>query len=220
VFGRLFGVSTVNTGRYLSTSYSCFFYLWFFDHNFEHGVEAAQNLPRGSIHRSKVKKYVALMSWEALLSILVPALVVPLGLDNDGVKYYGLSLSGVAGLSLCYHWLPQIYETWKLRKLGSLSFIMLILQSTGCVLTAYNLSSHVDWTGWLPLLLAAFMQYCLMFLVIYLHYVDKHSTNPTFGKPKINSDDHERLIGPTSDDYREDVFPNSLSANGSSTNGT
>jgi len=99
----------------------------------------------------------------------VPVFIIPLGLDNSAVQDYALTLSGLASLSLCYHWLPQIYETYKLKRLGSLSFLMIMIQSTGCVLTAYNLSAHGGWTIWVPLLIAAFMQYTLMIVIIYLH---------------------------------------------------
>ena len=89
--------------------------------------------------------------------------------QGDGgrlINQYSTGLMITSSLVTTLHWIPQIRETWKLQRLGSLSLLTLLLQSGGSVLTAYNLIGTSDFASqWYiptPYLVGAFM----MFIVI------------------------------------------------------
>ncbi len=80
----------------------------------------------------------------------------------------GLGLMGAILAAIQY--LPQIYTTYHLKHVGSLSIPMMCIQTPGGVLFAASLFGRLGWAGWSPLgifLLTAVMQGTLLFIAIY-----------------------------------------------------
>lgn len=81
--------------------------------------------------------------------------------DHALVVSYTSGLSVAAAIITSIHWMPQVYETWRLQSLGSLSMALLVLQSFGCILTFVSVSKGGIMIG-VPYLVASFMQFVLM----------------------------------------------------------
>jgi len=138
-------------------------YVIHFDHKWAEQEERESGRALGSEWRRTKLILIVFLIVHLFFAGLLCVLIFTLGLDASVTHGYGVSLAIFASLLVSFHWLPQIYETYRLKTLGSLSFIMLALQSSGSVLTAFNLSSHGGWDVWLPYVVAAAMMYVLVF---------------------------------------------------------
>ncbi|CAN8102479.1 unnamed protein product [Discula destructiva] len=67
----------------------------------------------------------------------------------------GLGITATALASVQYF--PQIYTTWKLRSLGSLSIPMMCVQTPGGFLWAASLAARLGWEGWSAWILYVFI---------------------------------------------------------------
>ncbi|KAK3716170.1 hypothetical protein LTR37_006615 [Vermiconidia calcicola] len=57
-------------------------------------------------------------------------------------------LGTIAGTLAAIQYIPQIYFTWKLKGLGSLSIVTMVIQVPGAFLFAFSLGLRVGWEGW------------------------------------------------------------------------
>ena len=56
---------------------------------------------------------------------------------------------GIAGTVLAaIQFLPQIYTTWRLQKVGSLSIPMMCIQTPGSFVWVASLAGRLGWEGW------------------------------------------------------------------------
>lgn len=67
----------------------------------------------------------------------------------------GLGITATALASIQYF--PQIYTTWKLQSLGSLSIPMMCVQTPGGLLWAASLAARLGWEGWSAWILYVFI---------------------------------------------------------------
>lgn len=67
----------------------------------------------------------------------------------------GLGIAGTALASIQYF--PQIYTTYKLKSLGSLSIPMMCVQTPGGYLWAASLAARLGWEGWSAWILYVFI---------------------------------------------------------------
>ncbi|CAK7206692.1 hypothetical protein SEUCBS139899_009496 [Sporothrix eucalyptigena] len=93
------------------------------------------------------------------------AAVVPQALSG-----WANALGLMAALLAAVQYLPQIYTTYRLKHIGSLSIPMMCMQTPGGLLFAGSLFARLGWSGWSSwgiFLLTAFMQGILLCMAIY-----------------------------------------------------
>lgn len=93
----------------------------------------------------------------------------------------------VAGLA-CVQWLPQIFTTWHLGHLGSLSVAMLALSTPSTWIFAFSLISRVGfagWSAWIVYVLVGSMQLILIATAILFAIRDYQHGEP--GKNTIET---------------------------------
>ena len=82
----------------------------------------------------------------ALLTLTVSFLVIHLA--PASLQGYASAL-GVAGTLLAgAQYFPQIFTTWRLQSVGSLSIPMMCIQTPGSFVFAGNLAARLGWAGW------------------------------------------------------------------------
>ena len=116
---------------------------------------------------------------------------------------------GIAGTVLAaIQYLPQIYTTWQLQKVGSLSIPMMCIQTPGSFLWVASLAGRLGWEGWSTwgiYLVTGCLQGCLLIMSISFEIRERskrkkhegtgnevtngHST----GEPEL--DERTRLLG-------------------------
>jgi len=165
------------------------FYMIFFDHDFENEQEQEKDLPVGTIWRRTYRAYILLLLVELVIIGLIPILMNAFGIDSNEVNDYGVAITLTSSVTIAYHWMPQIYATYKLRRLGSLSLVMLFIQSTGSLLVAFSESSHGGPELWLPFVVVAIMQYILIGEVFYFYLKDRKPDVPL--TPRLILDDSQ-----------------------------
>ena len=78
-------------------------------------------------------------------------------------------LGSVAGSLAAVQYVPQIYFTWKLKSVKSLSIITMLIQVPGAFLFAFSLWLRHGWPGWstwLVYIVTGILQAVLLFLAI------------------------------------------------------
>ena len=64
------------------------------------------------------------------------------------LQSYANTLGIVATVLASVQYLPQLYTTWRLKHVGSLSIPMMCIQTPGSFLWAGSLAARVGWEGW------------------------------------------------------------------------
>jgi uncharacterized protein with PQ loop repeat len=147
--------------------------IYYYDEDFGREKDDQKEKPEGFDWKRTKYGTVTLILVEIILCVLALIFGAALGMSSAITITYGVFLGICASLIVIVQWMPQIYTTWKLRKVGSLSMSMLVLQSIGCVFTAYILSAHGGWEIWAPYIVAAFFQSTCLCLGFYLHWGNK-----------------------------------------------
>lgn len=87
-------------------------------------------------------------------------------------------LGTVAGSLSAVQYLPQIYFTWQLKSIKSLSIITMLIQVPGAFLFAFSLWLRVGWRGWstwLVYIVTGVLQSILLFLAITYLLADRRA---------------------------------------------
>lgn len=101
------------------------------------------------------------------------------GTDSPNMIRWSSFIDVMISIMFLIHYLPQIAETMRLRAPGSISLISLGLMTPGSFLWTYFLSVQGSSTGnskagspavWIPYLLVAISQLCLLSLCLYFEY--------------------------------------------------
>lgn len=102
-------------------------------------------------------------------AVTLAVLSVLNSIESSQVKVYATGLQYFASVVIALHWLPQIWVTYSLGSLGSLSYLMLLVQSFGSLLTAYNVCGGFEcsWQTWLPYIVASLMLSALVVLATF-----------------------------------------------------
>jgi len=92
----------------------------------------------------RARRRLVLAAGSALLLLAAPAAIA---LASDGVRSrathaYGVAAEVAASLMLATHWSLQMWETWEVRSIGSLSLFGLMIGCIGNLLNAYSLGVH------------------------------------------------------------------------------
>lgn len=84
-----------------------------------------------------------------LLGTLAVALMLLLNKARPGAIAAFATANGVlAAILTAVQYLPQLYTTYRLRAVGSLSIPMMLIQTPGGFLWAASLAARVGWAGW------------------------------------------------------------------------
>ena len=81
-----------------------------------------------------------------LLTILVSVVVLYFAPSHLSTLAAGLGV--IATLLAGIQYLPQIYTTWRLQKIGSFSIPMMCIQTPGSFVWVASLAARLGWAGW------------------------------------------------------------------------
>ena len=102
---------------------------------------------------------------------------------------------GIMGAVLAaVQYIPQIWTTWHLKHVGSLSIPMMCIQTPGGFLFAGSLFARLGWEGWSTwfiYLMTAGMQGCLLGMGIYFEYSKNRQQREANGHDYYDPDDPE-----------------------------
>lgn len=105
----------------------------------------------------------------------------------DYLSGWANALGLMAALLAAVQYIPQIYTTYHLKHVGSLSIPMMCIQTPGGYLFAASLFGRLGWDGWSSwgiFLLTATMQGLLLYLAIYYEVKRSYSNDTVPGSPK------------------------------------
>ncbi|OJD21828.1 hypothetical protein ACJ73_06831 [Blastomyces percursus] len=83
---------------------------------------------------------------------------------------------------------PQIYTTFRLRRVGSLSIPMMCIQTPGSLVWAASLAARLGtegWSSWGVYVVTALLQGTLLIMGIYFEYI-----NPSKAESDVNSEEN------------------------------
>ncbi|KAK3651530.1 hypothetical protein LTR56_005672 [Elasticomyces elasticus] len=115
---------------------------------------------------------VAVTTTLALLTIGATSLVLVAAYPHHTQTWANL-LGVIAGLLSAVQYVPQIWYTWHLRDVKSLSVITMLIQVPGAFLFAFSLWQRVGWEGWSTwavYIVTGFLQGILLVMAI-VYYV-------------------------------------------------
>lgn len=118
------------------------------------------------------KLLVATVILAALILALV-ALLWATGWESAIVWRYGIFNEVVASVILLSHWLLQMWETWSLQSVGSLSVFSLIIGCIGNLLNAYSFGVHGGFAVAASNLVAGIMIGCTCALAGYVEMLER-----------------------------------------------
>ncbi|KAH9807835.1 hypothetical protein Tdes44962_MAKER06351 [Teratosphaeria destructans] len=89
-------------------------------------------------------------------------------------------LGTIAGVMAAVQYLPQIWHTWRLGDVKSLSVITMLIQVPGAFLFAFSLWQRVGWEGWstwLVFIITGCLQSALLAMAISYHFQGKRKSH-------------------------------------------
>lgn len=116
-------------------------------------------------------------------------------------------LGTVAGVLAAIQYLPQIYYTFKIGDMKSLSVITMLIQVPGAFVFAFSLWLRVGWAGWstwLVYVVTGLLQGVLLGLAISYHFARRN--NKRAEDAVLSTGDEEEEID-TTDGATEDALP-------------
>ncbi|OMJ30120.1 hypothetical protein AYI69_g341 [Smittium culicis] len=135
------------------------------------------------------------------------------GISADVTKRFAQLLGIFSLMVTMTQFLPQIFKTFRMKRVGSFSIPMMLIQTPGGFLFSYILAKQPDsnWTSWISTLFAACFQGILLMLCLYFQYVAKTIiSSPGSGSGSgsgSDSDSDSDTIAPT--DPSIDTAPDS-----------
>jgi len=119
-----------------------------------------------------------------------------LGFDHDATFYFGQILVIISSVGTMIVLLPQIYSTYKLKHIGSLSMETLFMQGFGTFLLAYFSLSQNSWYITMPYFVSATFTTILFFEALYYVRQDKktgHDPTATANHRQTEKHEHESI---------------------------
>jgi uncharacterized protein with PQ loop repeat len=105
---------------------------------------------------------------------------------KDDLALWANALGVMAALLAGVQYIPQIWTTYHLKHVGSLSIPMMCIQTPGGYLFAASLMARLGWAGWSSwgiFLLTATMQCVLLYMAIYYEIQARNSEPPKSPPP-------------------------------------
>ncbi|KAI8390304.1 hypothetical protein BD560DRAFT_380598 [Blakeslea trispora] len=123
--------------------------------------------------------------------ISVLLLVFVGGPDHWQTNYWAAFLGILSMVLASLQYIPQIYKTWKSKKVGAISIPMMLLQTPGTALFVYSLMVRpgTNWTAWLTYMVTGVLQGTLLVMCIVWHY-----RNKKLGLPDLEPTETTRLL--------------------------
>ncbi|KAG8789168.1 hypothetical protein FRC12_013787 [Ceratobasidium sp. 428] len=104
---------------------------------------------------------------------------------------------GLSSTILCaIQYTPQLYRTWHAKTVGSLSILMMCIQTPGAVLMVLSIALRegTDWTSWAMFAMAGFMQGLLLTMCLFWKRRQARLGIDDYGRPLINADERTPLL--------------------------
>lgn len=159
-------------------------YLYFERKNF--GKEFKQHI----IH------YVAFM---VFFAATIPAFVVPgikAGSCNTTYQVFALGFVIVSSVISALEWIPQILMTYRLKAVGSMSLLAMLIQCPGCAVSlVVTIFSHNPWYTWISWLVSFTLELVLVCLLIRYTLQARKRTHPI----EVSQDEHSACLEIPSD---------------------
>ncbi|KAG8743084.1 hypothetical protein FRC10_000383 [Ceratobasidium sp. 414] len=91
---------------------------------------------------------------------------------------------------------PQLYRTWHAKTVGSLSILMMCIQTPGAVLMVLSigLREGTDWTSWAMFAMAGFMQGLLLTMCLFWKRRQARLGIDDYGRPLAGTDERTPLL--------------------------
>jgi len=141
-------------------------FLWFFENDKDE--ESERNF--------KISTYffAGLLGTTLFFSMMGFFMYFVLHMAAEIVMGYAKILGFVSSFLTLIQWLPQIYTTWRLQDIGSLSLPMLLIQAPGSFLVVFfQISVGSDLTTWFPYVITFLSQLILVSMCLYFMFIFK-----------------------------------------------
>ena len=102
-----------------------------------------------------------------ILTFLLSVIIIYL--HHSHLSSWAYFLGGFGTLLAAIQFLPQIWTTWKLKEVGSLSIPMMCIQTPGAFVWVGSLAGRLGWEGWSTwgnYLVCGILQGCLLVMGI------------------------------------------------------
>ncbi|KAF3798330.1 hypothetical protein GCG54_00009606 [Colletotrichum gloeosporioides] len=112
---------------------------------------------------------------------------------RDHLDFWANFLGVMAGALAGIQYVPQIWTTYHIKHVGSLSIPMMCIQTPGGFLFAGSLFARLGWEGWSTwgvFVLTALMQGVLLAMAIYYEFQEHHAEPPQ--SPRTSVDEPRR----------------------------
>ncbi|KAH6634853.1 hypothetical protein B0J18DRAFT_32427 [Chaetomium sp. MPI-SDFR-AT-0129] len=114
-------------------------------------------------------------------------------LAKEHLPTWANTLGVMAAILAAVQYIPQIWTTYNLKHVGSLSIPMMCIQTPGGFVFAASLFARLGWAGWSSwgiFVLTATMQGVLLSMAIY-YEVQAHASSTDPSKPQTNGLNHD-----------------------------
>ncbi|KAF3387665.1 hypothetical protein F1880_001104 [Penicillium rolfsii] len=156
-----------------------------------HSVSSTSN---GPTYRTALT-ITAICLLHALVTVIIS---VAFAIRRPSALHTWANFLGVlAAILASIQYFPQIYTTYRLRHVGSLSIPMMCIQTPGSLVWAASLAAREGakgWSVWGVLLVTASLQGTLLVMAIYFEYFGPDSKRKTV--PQADQDDYANGDGP------------------------
>ncbi|KAJ5683304.1 hypothetical protein N7462_006469 [Penicillium macrosclerotiorum] len=154
-------------------------------------VASVSSSPRGSTYRTALA-ITAICLLHALATIIIS---VAFAIRQPTALHAWANFLGIlAAILASIQYFPQIYTTFRLRCVGSLSIPMMCIQTPGSLVWAASLAAREGikgWSIWGVLVVTACLQGTLLAMAIYFEYLGPNSKQ----KPDYRADENGTVNG-------------------------
>ena len=148
-----------------------FLYIYYFDLKWYHDNDLDP-------HKAWTETKFAVLGtfiFQLVIASVFAGLAFTQGFGSPAMENFGFALIIGGSIGQLVQWGPQIFTTYRLKRVGSLSLPMIFLQAGGAALTAYFFSVDGDgWYIWAPFVVASVLLTVLFIESIYFMRKEKH----------------------------------------------
>ncbi|KAK3709487.1 hypothetical protein LTR37_010860 [Vermiconidia calcicola] len=210
------GCCKVVNGAQIGLQWACFmFIVLLFLTFFPTHSDLSASTPSLTSTAPPPKRRDALAVTTAILASLLATFLTSLAIiassppKSTRPKTWADILGTIAGTLAAIQYIPQIYFTWKLKGLGSLSIVTMVIQVPGAFVFAFSLGLRVGWEGWstwLVYVVTGILQGILLGMGI--TYFLAARARAKDGGARVDEGDEEDVEGPANVDERAALLAN------------
>ena len=168
-------------------------FVWFFPTNKPGESDASENETDDPPANEKHRLVVACTIPSAAFIVFAITSIITIGFHRYD-QFWADLLGTIAGILAAIQYVPQIFYTWKLQDLKSLSVLTLLVQAPGAFVFAASLANRVGikrgWSTWLPYVVTGTLQLILLGMAAWFKS-NEYSQSGAASKP-IDDEDSER----------------------------